>query len=57
MVRQQLGDEHFTCKMILTGGKQINKFGCNTESMLTRRIDCNKKSLPLFKAAGLKKKV
>jgi len=56
MIRQQLGDELSTYKMILTGDKQINKFGCKTGPMLIRRIDFNKKSLPLFKAKCLKKK-
>jgi len=42
--------------MIFTGDKQINKFGCNTGSVLKRRIDCNKKSLSLFKAIRFKKK-
>ncbi len=42
--------------MIFTGDNQIRKLSYNTESMLIRHIDCNKKSLSLFKAIGFKKK-
>jgi len=51
------GDELSKYKMIFAGDKQINEFGYNTESVLKRRTDCNKKSLSLFKAICLKKKV
>jgi len=56
MLTQKLGDELLKYKMIFTGDKQINKFVDNAESVLKRRIDCNKKSLSLFRAICLKKK-
>lgn len=56
MFIQKLGDELSQCKMIFIGDNLLNKFGYNTESILKRRIDCNKKSLSLFNATGFKKK-